>query len=53
MEKRVGQERLIQQEKSVGKKYPDFHPKKDPIGFLSFLALIEGWFWAFLFRFPY
>ena len=28
----------------VGKKYPDYHPKKHPIGNLSFLALIEVWF---------
>jgi len=27
-----------------GKKYPDYHPKKHPIGNLSFLALIEVWF---------
>jgi len=48
MEKRVGQERLIQEVTCLGwaRNIPISTPrnKKDPIGILSFLALIEVWF---------
>jgi len=48
MEKRVGQERLIQEVTWLGwaRNIPISTPrnKKDPIGILSFLALIEVWF---------
>ena len=48
VEKRVGQERSIQEVTWVGwaRNIPISTPrnKKDPIGILSFLALIEVWF---------
>ena len=54
--KRVGQERLIQEVTWVGwaRNIQISTPrnKKDPIGNLSFLALIEVWFRAFLVGFP-